>query len=544
MSFLLLLSLTLSAWPALAQDEDGEGEGATVNWTEALSLTDELVQAELTSMTRRSLERFNVPGAAVVWIEDGEVVYAEGFGVRAAASDAPVTPETRFLLGSLTSGLTSLFIASLVDHDDLIWDTRAQFVYSSFEVDDLDSSEFMQLYELWSLSSGLPRNDLVWLSPDFGAEQIFEMLLDVEPVARPGETFTGDVMGFAAGVYIGVMAAGGEYGGLYDAYVDLMQTRVFDPLGMETATFSLSDVLVADPNHAAPHTQTIAGELIAAEYPTINGDAPATGAIASALDVAQVLMVLLNDGVLTEEGETREVFSSTSLSHILRPVVDLPSEYELHTLLPGLSDLRRAVGWYTGQFNGTEIIFQPGSVEGFTTLAIMLPELDAGFVILANCDNADLFTFMLFNAVVERITDQRSVSVENFYRIYTARQQESAELTQGARIDVERMASLGGEYTGGWRVELRAGQPAAAEVDEAGEGDEEQPAAPVAGGTMWLQIGNYEWQLIGPVQGDYYIDSGHLKGTVVEFFVGESSAVTLSITTPDGEENWFERTGD
>ena len=70
------------------------------------------------------------------------------------------------------------------------------------------------------------------------------------------------------------MAAGGGYGdNLLDTYIDLMQRRVFDPIGMSTATFSAEEA-EASPNHATPHYITLNGTLAQTGFdirPTITG---------------------------------------------------------------------------------------------------------------------------------------------------------------------------------------------------------------------------------------------------------------------------------
>ncbi len=53
-------------------------------------LTDDIL-AQFTSYVEAAVERCNIPGAAVPVVADGEIVYAEGFGVREVGKDDPVT---------------------------------------------------------------------------------------------------------------------------------------------------------------------------------------------------------------------------------------------------------------------------------------------------------------------------------------------------------------------------------------------------------------------------------------------------------------------
>src|SRR5207245_2146033 len=57
--------------------------------------------------------RSQIPAAAVALAKDGEVVYERGFGHRDAAATLPVTPDTRFGLGSVTKSFPALCICQI-----------------------------------------------------------------------------------------------------------------------------------------------------------------------------------------------------------------------------------------------------------------------------------------------------------------------------------------------------------------------------------------------------------------------------------------------
>jgi len=57
--------------------------------------------------------RHSIPGAAVALAYNGTVVYERGFGHRDAARHLPVTPATRFGLGSVTKSFPALAIMQL-----------------------------------------------------------------------------------------------------------------------------------------------------------------------------------------------------------------------------------------------------------------------------------------------------------------------------------------------------------------------------------------------------------------------------------------------
>lgn len=67
---------------------------------------------ELRQSVKDELAKMKAPGAAVAVIQDGKVVFAEGFGFADVAAKTPVTPQTRFRIGSLAKMFTAAAILS------------------------------------------------------------------------------------------------------------------------------------------------------------------------------------------------------------------------------------------------------------------------------------------------------------------------------------------------------------------------------------------------------------------------------------------------
>ena len=85
---------------------------------------------------RKTMADWKVPGLAVAIVKGGEVELLEGYGVRGAASQAPVTPDTLFAIGSSTKAFTATALALLVDDGKLAWDTPVRATLPSFKLKD------------------------------------------------------------------------------------------------------------------------------------------------------------------------------------------------------------------------------------------------------------------------------------------------------------------------------------------------------------------------------------------------------------------------
>src|SRR5690606_25789196 len=88
-------------------------------------------------------------------VQDGQVVLAEGFGVRDVASGAPVNADTLFGIASNTKAFTTAALQRLVDEDKLTWDDPVVHYIPEFRLSDPQRSAELTIRDLVSHRSGL-----------------------------------------------------------------------------------------------------------------------------------------------------------------------------------------------------------------------------------------------------------------------------------------------------------------------------------------------------------------------------------------------------
>ena len=69
----------------------------------------------LDEFMRDAMHAMKIPGAAIAVVQNGAIVFAQGFGVTSVDDPHPVTADTRFMIGSTTKALTTLMMARLVE---------------------------------------------------------------------------------------------------------------------------------------------------------------------------------------------------------------------------------------------------------------------------------------------------------------------------------------------------------------------------------------------------------------------------------------------
>jgi CubicO group peptidase (beta-lactamase class C family) len=347
-------------------------EATDLSAVEPLPLTDGLI-AEFEAYIQSAMATYETPGVAVAIVRDGEVVYANGFGVRNPQGD-PVTPETRMMIGSTTKTMTTLLMAQMVDDGRMEWETPVIEILPTFAVADPELTKTITMENMVCACTGVPRRDaeLVFNAGDLTAEGVIESLATFEFFTAFGEAYQYSNQMVSAAGYLTALAAGGEYGTLYDDYVTLMEERIFSPLGMGSTTFSFDEVLGSD-NFAVPYGLYMDFSFkplpFEVEKSWLDPTGPAGEAWSTVLDMATYMIMELNQGVAADG--TR-IVSAENLAHTWEPQVAMSAldEYGL--------------GWIVSDYHGLQLLSHAGNTLGFTSEFAFLPERGLGVVVLTN----------------------------------------------------------------------------------------------------------------------------------------------------------------
>ncbi|MDD2420515.1 MAG: serine hydrolase, partial [Bacteroidales bacterium] len=77
---------------------------------------------KLDSICRVVFQQWNLPGMAVVVIQDGKEVLLKGYGKTSYEGNGQkVTPQTQFVIASTSKAMTSALLATLVQKGDVKW---------------------------------------------------------------------------------------------------------------------------------------------------------------------------------------------------------------------------------------------------------------------------------------------------------------------------------------------------------------------------------------------------------------------------------------
>ena len=246
--------------------------------------------SQLISFVSGEMEAHHVPGASVAVVENGQLAFSAGLGVREDGRPEPVVPTTLFRVASLSKMVLAATALSLQEQGKLDV-TRPVTAYAPLPLQAPFDPSTVTVSELLSHTAGVPDVEVTTLSCPVGAGQIaawFEAQGPQPLWTPPGEVWNYSNRGYAAAGWALENAAG-------QTYESAATARVLGPAGMTTATFDVTAARAQ--NHAIGHVHSNGAyqksDVDAFDCAAMR--APA-GVIASAVDYAHLAETLLAGG--------------------------------------------------------------------------------------------------------------------------------------------------------------------------------------------------------------------------------------------------------
>lgn len=310
------------------------------------------------------------PGAAVVIVKDGEVVFLRGYGVKTAGTQDSVDANTVFRIGSLSKGFAGVLTGMLVQDSLLDWNEKVQKRFPEFTMRDRQQAGRVQLWHLLSHTTGLPYHAYTNLiERGFDIRRIITEYFPKASVSgREGVFFSYQNAAFCAIEEVMRGATG-------KTYQELLSEMIFHPAGMRSASCDYGSICNA-PDKALPHFKTAGGwraGTISQEY--YNSKA-AGGVNASIADMGEWLKLLL--------GHRPDIVTNTALDKVFSPVVKTDKERRIFPRWLDRDAASYAMGWRVLQDGADTIIYHGGYVNGFKGEIAFNRRDDIGICVLFN----------------------------------------------------------------------------------------------------------------------------------------------------------------
>jgi CubicO group peptidase (beta-lactamase class C family) len=342
--------------------------------------------AELDAVASQGVADWEVPGLAVAVVQNGEVIFAKGYGVLELGKEDAADESTLFAIGSTTKAMTAAAVGILVDEGKLGWDDPVTKHLPWFQLRDPVVTREVTVRDLLTHRAGLPNADFLWYGRENAPRDIlFRMrYLPQETSLRSHFTYQ-NVMYAAAGAVVS------EASGM--PWAEFVRARILEPLGMARTVTTLSG-LSGKGNVASPHYR-INGQVEVIENASVDPVAAAGSIWSSVSDMAKWMRFLL-------EGETPEgtrLLKGETLEELFRPqtLVDREEFYPTQRLTrPKWTTY--GLGWFQHDYEGRAVDFHTGSIDGMVAIHGLIRSERLGVYVLANLDHAELRHALLYTA--------------------------------------------------------------------------------------------------------------------------------------------------
>ena len=343
------------------------------------------------------LERWNVPGTAILIIKDGKVVMSEGFGFRDTEKKLKVTPKTIFAIGSASKAFTATAVGILVDEKKVDFDKPVRDYLPDLMLYDPYVTEHVTLRDMLTHRTGVPRHDLVWVYSGLNRNQLFDIMRFLQPSCGFRELMQYNNFMF--------MTAGMAVGRVSDStWEEFVQTRIFNPLGMNSSNFTVKKSQQAD-DYALPYTLSLEGlkdipqktsqiPRVKMPFNDIVNIGPA-GSISSNLeDMEKWILLQLNDGKVNG----KQVISKETMKQLHSPQMTITVDGEFKNFIfPEMKVAAYGMGWFVQPYRGHYFIHHGGNIDGFSALVSFMPKEKNGVVVLTNLNETAMPYTVTFN---------------------------------------------------------------------------------------------------------------------------------------------------
>ena len=354
---ILVLALFLVTWsPVLAGDAGPALENGTVDRAEVEAFFDEAVPA--------GLAKYNIPGATVSFVQDGELIFSRGYGYSDIANRTPVDSETTlFHIGSITKLFTWTCVMQLVEEGRIDLDADINTYLTDFSIPETYPGHPVTMRHLMTHSAG------------FEEQEIHMAVADVEEL-YPFRTYCEE--NIPARVYPpGTVTSYSNYGATLAAVIvedvtgvpfeQYLNEHILSPLSMTKTSISCTlPPEMAGTLSSGYHYTGMTNEAVP-DFVIVVG--PAGSISSTANDMAAFLAVHMKNG----SWHGAEILSEEIAALMHAPAFSND---------PRVSSM--CLGFYETRLNNERIIGHGGDTDTFHSLLAIIPERATGFFVSYN----------------------------------------------------------------------------------------------------------------------------------------------------------------
>jgi beta-lactamase class C len=314
-------------------------------------------------------KKVNIPGFAVVVVQKGQPAQFKYYGLTQRGGTA-INKDTRFRLASVSKTFTATLIAKQNSLDTLSWQSPLSSLTPNFTFDNYADTPILLRHLIGQSAGFMPNAYDNLIEADYKRPRILRELGKLDSICKPGYCYT------YQNALFGVLE---EYYTLQDSsFAKELSTHLFTPLKMNASVGRKA--LEETDNWARPHAAVSRKKW---RKVSVKDDyyrfSPAAGINASISDMEIWVRAMLV--------EYPTVVSANMVEQMTQPRVQTRNELRRREWRKNLKSAHYGLGWRVYNFDGTNINYHGGWVQGYRADVAFSPSLDTGIAILMNAES-------------------------------------------------------------------------------------------------------------------------------------------------------------
>ena len=316
----------------------------------------------------------DMPGAAVMVIKNGEIIFQKGYGIANIESNQPVSETTNFRLASVTKQFTAMSILLLIENGRINFNTTLKELFPDFP----EFGSKINIKHLLQQTSGLiDYEDMIddTVTIQLKDKDVLNLMMQSDSTYfEPGSKYQYSNSGYAL-LALAVEKISGK------PFRDFLEENIFQPLGMKN-TIAFENNINEVKNRAYGYTITEAG---------------------TELTDQSITSAVLGDGGIYSSLNDLFKWDQALYTNNL-----IDQKYLIESWTPGITlegaEFPYGYGWHLEKRYSSEVVYHTGSTRGFRNILYRIPGNNFTIVILINR-----------NAGPERTTLDYAYSITDIY---------------------------------------------------------------------------------------------------------------------------------
>jgi D-alanyl-D-alanine carboxypeptidase len=334
----------------LAEKETDRNPGQVANVA-----VDIYIQNELTTQ--------RIPGLALIVQQNDKVIYAKGYGYANLETATGATTEQRFQIGSISKQFLAAAVMLMVEDGKMALDDKIGKYLGTVPVE----WDAITVRHLLSHTSGLQRDadEAQGSQPEthgaYTTDQLLTLAKFYKPLTEPGKTYSYSNLGYQLAGVVVEKAGGIPYG-------QVIQSRIFTPLGMSTARL----IEFGKPD------ATAMGYVLRDKKPVAVDIQGSPAGVQSLIRLAHggIEMSATDLAKWDASLSTEKILKKSSLAQIWSPNI-VAQTGDNYTITYGL-------GWFMSDYNGHPKVYHSGGMHAFTTDYLRYTNDKLSVIVLTN----------------------------------------------------------------------------------------------------------------------------------------------------------------